>query len=51
MAISEGLNQKRLKEILINVKAMETEQIQLEEVIEQIRTQLINESVSLVKEE
>jgi hypothetical protein len=49
MAISEDLTLQRLKEILTNVKAMETEHIRLEEVIEEIRTQLINDSVSLGK--
>ncbi|QOR65490.1 hypothetical protein IM538_16985 [Cytobacillus suaedae] len=53
MAISEGLNQHRLKEILLNiyVQGMEKENIQLEEVIEEIRRELIQDPISLVKEE
>ncbi|MEH7076828.1 hypothetical protein [Neobacillus drentensis] len=46
MAISESLNQHKLKEILINtyVSGMETKNIQVEDLIEEIKKQLLADS-------
>lgn len=45
MVISERLNEHKLKEILLNiyVKEMQTENIGLEEVIEEIKKQLLTD--------
>jgi hypothetical protein len=46
MAISERINQHKLKEILINiyVRGMETEDIHVTELIEEIKKQLLADS-------
>ncbi|MGQ4665875.1 hypothetical protein ACUIJN_08505 [Metabacillus halosaccharovorans] len=49
MVISEILNQHRLKEILMNiyVKGIETEDINVKELIEEIVSQILDDSISV----
>jgi hypothetical protein len=48
MVISERLNQHRLKEILINIYArgMETENVHVKDLIEEIIKQMLDDSIS-----
>ncbi len=53
MVISEQLNQNRLKEILMNtyVKGMETENIHVTELIEEIIKQILDDTISVGSKE